>query len=177
MINDWLNWVFNEVPAPVLIIGSTVIFAFMGTMALIVRSKSAKRPASAKKILLPPIMMSTGALMFLFDPFKVPWTHVLEASVVGLLFSVILIKTSKFETLEGDIYLKPSKAFIFILVGLLIFRVIAKLILSSSIDVGELAGMFFLLAFAMIVPWRIAMYVQFQKLNRRLKTAALRSEG
>nr|WP_040228762.1 cytochrome c biogenesis protein CcdC [Bhargavaea cecembensis] len=163
---------FDEVPAPVLIIGSTVAFAFMGTMALIVRSKSAKRPASARKILLPPVMMSTGALMFLFEPFRVPWAHVLEAALVGLLFSIVLIKTSKFETVGDDIYLKPSKAFIFILVGLLIFRVVAKLILSSSIDVGELAGMFFLLAFAMIVPWRIAMYIQFQKLNRQRSLAA-----
>ncbi|WP_076757659.1 CcdC family protein [Edaphobacillus lindanitolerans] len=173
MINDWINQVFEEVPAPVLIIGSTVAFAFMGIMALIVRSRSAKRPASARKILLPPVMMSSGALMFLFDPFKVPWTHVLEAALVGLLFSVILIRTSKFETIGEEIYLKPSKAFIYILVGLLIFRVIAKLILSSSIDVGELAGMFFLLAFAMIVPWRIAMYVQYEKLNRRMKRSAL----
>ena len=58
------------------------------------------------------------------------------------------------------------------LAGLLILRVAGKLILSSTIDVGELAGMFFLLAFGMIVPWRIAMYLQYKKLQSRIGAAA-----
>ena len=61
--------------------------------------------------------------------------------------------------------MKPSKAFIFILVGLLAVRVALKSYLSQSIDLAELSGMFFLLAFAMIVSWRIAMYRSFTKLE------------
>ena len=61
--------------------------------------------------------------------------------------------------------MKPSKAFIFILVGLLAVRVALKSYLSQSIDLAELSGMFFLLAFAMIVSWRIAMYRSFTKLK------------
>uniref|UniRef100_UPI0020BD9080 CcdC family protein n=1 Tax=Lysinibacillus sp. D4A3_S15 TaxID=2941227 RepID=UPI0020BD9080 len=78
----------------------------------------------------------------------------------------ILIATSKFEVKGQDIYLKRSEAFVFILFGLLIFRVVAKMILSNSIDVGELAGMFWILAFAMLVPWRIAMLLQFKKIKK-----------
>ncbi|MDC7286123.1 cytochrome c biogenesis protein CcdC, partial [Bifidobacterium thermophilum] len=73
---------------------------------------------------------------------------------------------TKFEIRENDIYLKRSKAFIFILIGLLLIRIIAKSILSTSIDVGELAGMFWILAFSMIVPWRIAMYFSFRKMQQ-----------
>ncbi|HSO58454.1 MAG TPA: CcdC protein domain-containing protein, partial [Paenisporosarcina sp.] len=43
-----------------------------------------------------------------------------------------------------------------------------KIILSSTIDVGELSGMFWLLAFGMIVPWRIAMLLQYKKLEKTI---------
>ncbi len=42
------------------------------------------------------------------------------------------------------------------------------MILSSSIDVGELAGMFWILAFAMLLPWRIAMLIQFKKIKKTI---------
>lgn len=147
---------------------STIAAVGMGALALFVRMKAAKSPTSAKKIILPPIFMSTGALMFIFPMFRVPLPQVLEALTVGMLFSILLIKTSKFEIRDNDIYLKRSKAFVYILVGLLVVRLVAKLILSASIDVGELGGMFWILAFGMIVPWRIAMYIQYRKLHREL---------
>ncbi|MBU5222358.1 cytochrome c biogenesis protein CcdC, partial [Vibrio cholerae] len=59
---------------------------------------------------------------------------------------------------------KRSKAFVFILIGLLVVRIVFKTYLSQSLDLGQLSGMFFLLAFAMIVSWRIAMYRSFTKL-------------
>ncbi|TKC18762.1 CcdC family protein [Robertmurraya kyonggiensis] len=141
---------------------------FMAIFAMVVRMKSAKKPVSAKKIILPPIFMSTGALMFIFPVFRVTPIEVVEAVAVGLLFSTLLIKTSKFEIRDNDVYLKPSKAFIYILVGLLVIRIIAKLVLSSTIDVGQLGGMFWILAFGMIVPWRIAMFIKFKKLQQQL---------
>ncbi|RFU70374.1 cytochrome c biogenesis protein CcdC [Peribacillus saganii] len=147
---------------------STGFAIFMAILVMFIRMKAAKRPVSAKKIILPPIFMSTGALMFIHPMFRVTLLEVLEALTVGILFSILLIKTSNFEIKDKHIYLKRSKAFVFILIGLLIIRVIAKLILSSSIDVGELSGMFWILAFGMIVPWRIAMYLQYKKLENEL---------
>lgn len=141
---------------------------FMAIIAMVVRMKSAKKPVSAKKIILPPIFMSTGALMFIFPVFRVTPIEIVEAVTVGLLFSTLLIKTSKFEIRDNDVYLQPSKAFIYILVGLLVIRIIAKLVLSSTIDVGQLGGMFWLLAFGMIVPWRIAMFINFKKIQQQL---------
>ena len=76
--------------------------------------------------------------------------------------------TSRFEIKEEQIYIKRSKAFVFVLLGLIIVRTLLKFILSSSVDVGEIGGMFFLIAFSMIVPWRVAMYVQYKKLERNL---------
>lgn len=158
----------EQIPSQWLIIGSTIVAVVMGTFVMTVRARSAKKPASAKKIILPPLFMSTGALMFVFEFFRVHPIQIAESIGVGLLFSAVLIWTSRFEVKEGAIYLKPSKAFMFILIGLLIVRLIAKLILSSTIHVGELSGMFWLLAFGMIVPWRIAMLLQYKKLEKTL---------
>lgn len=147
---------------------STIGAIGMGMLAMIVRMKAAKKPASARKIILPPIFMSTGALMFIFPMFRVSFLQVIEALAIGMLFSILLIRTSKFEIRDQDIYLKRSKAFIYILVGLLAVRIIAKMVLSATIDVGELGGMFWIIAFGMIVPWRIAMYLEYKKLHREL---------
>lgn len=158
--------IFTKVPPMYLIIGSTFIALFMGTLAAFVRSKAVKRPASLKTIVLPPLFMSTGALMFIFKEFRVPPLQIVEAIGVGMLFSLILIRTTNFEIRNDEIYMKRSKAFVFILFGLLIIRLVGKLVLSSTIDVGELGGMFWILAFGMIVPWRIAMLIKFKKLEK-----------
>ncbi len=144
---------------------SSAVALFMAITVLIVRLKAAKKPVNLKKIILPPIFMSTGALMFMFPMFRLTGVEVLEAVLVGMVFSIFLIKTSSFEVRNNEIYIKRSKAFAFILIGLLIVRLVAKWLLSSSIDVGQLGGMFFLLAFAMIVPWRISMYLQYRKIH------------
>lgn len=104
--------------------------------------------------------------MFIFEEFRVPPLQVLEALAVGMLFSIILIKTTNFQRRDGDIYMKRSKAFLFILFGLLIVRLIGKLMLSNTIDVGELGGMFWILAFGMIVPWRIGMLIKYNRLKQ-----------
>ncbi|WP_033541563.1 CcdC family protein [Planococcus sp. CAU13] len=162
---------FSSIPPEVYLIVTTVGAMLMGILAMVVRSRAAKKPASVKKILLPPLFMSTGALMFIFPFFRVAPLQIAEALAAGIVFSAVLIWTSKFEIKDGEIYLKQSKAFIFILVGLLLLRVAAKVVLSSTIDVGELAGMFWILAFGMIIPWRIAMYLQFKKITEKNKSA------
>lgn len=160
-----IETIFTKVPPVYLIIGSTAVALFMGIMALIVRTKAAKKPVTAKRIILPPLFMSTGALMFVFEEFRVASPQIVEALIIGALFSIILIRTTGFEQKENGIYVKRSKAFLFILLGLLIIRLAGKLLLSNTIDVGELGGMFWILAFGMIVPWRIGMLVKFNKMN------------
>ncbi|QHJ71415.1 CcdC family protein [Planococcus halotolerans] len=162
---------FEQIPPEVYLVITTIGAVFMGIFAIFVRSRSAKKPASVKKILLPPLFMSTGALMFIFPFFRVEPPQIAEALAAGIIFSVVLIWTSKFEERDGEIYLKQSRAFIFILIGLLLVRLLAKVILSSTIDIGELAGMFWILAFGMIIPWRLAMYLQFKKLAEKNKSA------
>jgi len=160
--------VFGAIPSQLLVLVSSVGAIFMAVFVMFVRLRSQKKPINEKKIIIPPIAMSTGALMFIFEEFRVAPLQILEATVIGVLFSTVLIATSKFEARDGEIYLKRSKAFVFILIGLLILRIILKLIFSNSLDVGELGGMFFILAWSMIIPWRLAMLVQYKKLKKTM---------
>ncbi|WP_407657976.1 CcdC family protein [Lederbergia citri] len=142
----------------------SILAVMMSIGVIFIRMKASHKPVSAKKIILPPVFMSTGALMFISPYFRVTSMEIVEAIVVGMLFSILLIKTSKFEVRDNAVYLKRSKAFAFILIGLLLVRIVAKSILSQQIEVGQLSGMFWILAFGMIVPWRIAMLIQYKKL-------------
>jgi membrane protein CcdC involved in cytochrome C biogenesis len=151
------------------LVASTVVAAFMAVTMIFVRLKAAKKPSSVKKIMLPPLFMSTGALMFIFPEFQIQWLQVLEAVCVGMICSIFLIKTSKFEIRDNAIYLIPSKSFVFILFGLLIFRICIKLLIGSTISVGETSGMFFLLAFGMIATWRLSMLYKYLQLEKTMK--------
>jgi len=53
----------KELPTQFWVIASTIFVVFMGVSAMLMRAKSAKKPASAKKIMIPPVAMSTGASM------------------------------------------------------------------------------------------------------------------
>lgn len=140
----------------------------MAVMMTFVRLRAAQRPTSAKRIILPPLFMSTGALMFILPEFRVAGAQVIEALIVGMLFSIFLIRTTKFKKKQGAIYLIPSKAFIFILFGLLIVRIVIKIIIGSHISFGETSGMFFLLAFGMILTWRIAMLYKYYRIKSNM---------
>ena len=147
---------------------STIAAVIMALGVIAIRMKASKKPATLKKIILPPIFMSTGALMYVFEPFRLTGIEMIEAVLLGMFFSFFLIMTSRFEIKDEQIYIKRSKAFVFVLLGLIVVRTLLKFILSSSIDIGEIGGMFFLIAFSMIVPWRLSMYYQYKKLERNL---------
>lgn len=147
---------------------SIIITFIFGTGIIFIRMKASTRPATVKGILIPPIMMSTGALMFVIPYFWVTPIDILEAVVLGLIFSLVLIATTKFVAKNNFIYIKRTKSFPIILMALLLLRIFLKYWISGSVDVSELPGMFWIMAFAMIVPWRIAMYFQFKTAERRL---------
>ncbi|UJS28922.1 cytochrome c biogenesis protein CcdC [Macrococcoides canis] len=151
---------------------SMLVALFMGVAVIVVRMKAQNYPTNIKKIILPPFFMSTGALMYIFPYFRLTTMEMIEAVFVGMFFSVFLIFTSNFEVKDNKIYMKRSKLFPLILITLLVIRSVMKFFLSSAIHPGELAGMFFLLAFSMIVPWRIAMYIKYKKIARTIDNSS-----
>ena len=137
----------------------------MGLLISFIRVKASAKPTNAKKILIPPFAMSTGMLQFLYPASRLTWTEVAEALIVGMIFSVFLIKTSNFYEAEGQIYLQRSKAFFIVLFGILLVRTVAKFVIGGQIDIFETGGIFYLVAFGMIVPWRIAMYLKYKQVK------------
>lgn len=140
----------------------------MALIVIYVRTKKSKEPTSIKKILLPPVFMSTGSIMFLYPPMQVHVLYAIESLIVGMIFSIPLILTSNFEVKGKEIFLKRSKSFVFILLGLLILRTIIKFFVGDVISVYETGGLFYILAIGMIFPWRIAMYLRFKQTQKVL---------
>lgn len=145
-------------------IGSIV----MAIIALMVRLRRANKPTSLKQIILPPLFMSTGSIMFFYPPMHVHIGYAIESLITGMVFSIPLILTSKFEIKENEIFLKRSKAFFFILLGLFVIRLVAKIYIEEYISIYETGALFYILAVGMIFPWRIAMALKFKQLHRSL---------
>lgn len=139
----------------------------MATVVIFLRMRRQKKPVSAKSIILPPFFMATGFAMFFFPEATTPPMYDFTAFLVGVVFSVPLIMTSRFEIVGQDVYLKRSKAFFIILMGLLIIRLIIKLVINDSFTPIQTGGLFFLLAFGMLVPWRIAMLYMYRQLTKK----------
>ncbi len=147
----------------------TVLALCMAVFWNIYRVKETAKPVTLKKIILPPLFMSSGALMYVVPVFRLSYEEILEAMILGLICSIFLIKTSKFEIKDNRIYLQRSKAFLIVILTLFVVRTGIKVLLSSTIDYGALSGMFFLVAFVMIVSWRIAMLIGYKKMEKELQ--------
>ncbi|SFJ09848.1 CcdC family protein [Thermoflavimicrobium dichotomicum] len=143
----------------------------MAVTVLFFRLRATKKPTSAKKILIPPLGMSTGFLMFLYPPTHIPLWWAGLAFLAGMVFlSTPLIKTSQLEIKNNQVYLKHSRAFVLVLVVLLIIRFSLHNYIEQHISIFQTAALFFILAFGMILPWRLVMYYKYRKLMKQLHT-------
>jgi len=147
-----------------------LLSAVFALLVIGVRLKAANRPTSERKIIIPPLGMSTGFAMFLFPFMRVPLLWGIAAFLTGAaFFSYPLIRTSRFEARDGQIYLKRSKAFIAILLVLLVIRLILHDYVEQFVSLPQTGALFFLLAFGMLLPWRIAMLLGYRKIQRSIQ--------
>jgi membrane protein CcdC involved in cytochrome C biogenesis len=146
---------------PVLALSSLV-----GAAAVLAwRVRESRTPVTARKILIPPLGMSTGLFMFVVPATRIPWTWGLAAFLAGVVFfSYPLIHTSELTRVGGDVMMRRSRAFLWILLGLLALRVALRTYVESLISPMQTGSLFFLLAFGMILPWRLAMYRRYRAL-------------
>ncbi len=152
---------------------STVVIVVGALAVIVIRLQAAKKPTSIKKIIMPPIGMSTGFLMFISPLFRMPWTYALMAFLAGCVLSLPLIATSHMQSQDGDIYLKRSPAFILVLLGLLIVRLFLHTYLQRFITIPQTGGLFFILAFGMILPWRVAMLLRYRAFTQKVEVLRL----
>lgn len=144
----------------------SLVTSIIGAIAVMVwRVREARTAVSARKIIIPPLGMATGFCMFLAPPFRVPWTWAMLAFLAGALaLAYPLLRTSRL-ILDGDtVMAQRSHAFFAVVIVLGGIRVAARNYLDSVLTVQQTAGLFFILAFGMILRWRTAMYLQYRAL-------------
>lgn len=152
-----------HVPVPQLTL--TLGAMMTAVMAIVVRMRATDKPVNAKKLLLPPVGMSTGFLMFVVPAMRIPLLWGIVAFAAGaLLFAYPLIRFSKLERRGAEVFLVRSKAFIFILVGLLAVRLLLRGVIEQYVTLPQTGAVFFVVAFGMLLPWRLAMYRKFRRL-------------
>ncbi len=138
----------------------------VGGLAVVVwRIQETRTPVTARKILIPPLAMSTGFCMFVMPAMRVPWTWAVVAYLVGALaLSYPLERTSSLERVGDVIYMRRSHGFLVILLGLLALRLLLHNYVGAMMPPKQTAAVFFILAFGMISRWRASMYRQFRAL-------------
>ena len=133
---------------------------------LIWRYRETSTPVTLRKLIIPPLGMSTGLCMFIAPETRVPWFWALGAFLLGaLVFSVPLARSSKLIR-EGDTMLmKRSPLFLVLLLGLVAVRFALRSWIEVYWSQLQTGALFFLLALGAVVRWRLALVMEFKKLT------------
>lgn len=130
------------------------------------RVRETRRALTVPAIILPPLGMSTGFLMFVVPDFRVPIAWALLAFLAGFfLFSYPLVRTSVLTRVGDQVLLRGSRAFLVVILALAALRLALHEYIGHYITPMQTAGIFFILAFGMIVRWRAHMLAGYRALS------------
>ena len=140
------------------VVGAAVVMAW--------RVREGRTAVTARKIIIPPLGMATGFCMFLAPAFRIPWLWAGCAFLLGATaLAYPLLRTSRLVR-EGDaIMMKRSNAFFLVVIVLAVVRIFARTYIDRYIDIRQTGALFFILAFGMILHWRLRMYFQYRQLT------------
>lgn len=156
-----------DLNSPILQIGSTVGMLVMALAVIFIRMKASRRPVTVKKIIIPPLGMTTGFMMFVVPEVRIPVLWAAIAFLIGwFIFSYPLIRGTKFEKKNDQVFIQRSRSFVFILLGLLTVRLLLHSYIEEFISLPQTGALFFLLAYGMITHWRLSMYRQYKQITR-----------
>jgi membrane protein CcdC involved in cytochrome C biogenesis len=144
--------------------------ALIGTLAILAwRVRESRRPVSLRSLIIPPLGMSTGFSMFAMPAFRIPWTWGVAAFVLGaMVFAYPLVASPQLTVEDGLIMMRRSRWFLVVILGLAAVRLGLRQYISSIISVQQTAGLFFVLAFGMIVRWRTTLLMEYRRLTHPL---------
>lgn len=129
------------------------------------RVHETRRAITPPAIIIPPLAMSTGFMMFIVPMMRIPWLWAISAFLLGfLVLSWPLVSSTRLEPRDGVVWMKRSRAFLMILLVLLAIRLALHDYIGHIISPLQTASLFYLLAFGMIVRWRLVMYLQYQRI-------------
>ncbi len=146
----------------------TAVVSVVGLCGVLLwRVREGRTAVTVKKLVMPPVGMATGFCMFLVPLFRVPWTWALAAFLMGaIVLAYPLLLTSSLRR-EGDsIMMKRSSAFFAVVIVLAAVRYFARGYLDKYLTLEQTGGLFFILAFGMILRWRMHLLSMYMKLTR-----------
>jgi membrane protein CcdC involved in cytochrome C biogenesis len=150
----------------------SVLVAGAGAVAVIIwRLRETRTAVSLRKIIIPPLGMATGFSMFVDSAFRVPWTWALIAFLTGaVVLAWPLLLTTRLEREGETVRMKRSSAFLLVILVLAGIRFFARGYFDHILTAQQTAGIFFILAFGMILIWRAKMLVDYRRLTSNLST-------
>ena len=148
----------------------SVASAVLGFFAVLAwRVREGRSAVTLRKIVIPPLGMATGFCMFIAPPFRVPWVWAGAALLIGGIFLAWpLVRTSRL-AIQGDkVMMHRSASFFIVMILLAIIRILAHSYLDRFMSVTQTAGLFFILAFGMILRWRMSMLFEYRRITSRI---------
>ena len=146
---------------------TSILVSLAGLIAVTTwRLREVRTAVSLRKIIIPPLGMATGFSMFFVPAFRIPWAWAGAAFLIGLVaLSPPLLLTTRLIRVGSAIMMKRSSAFLAVLFILAAVRFLARGYFDTILTVQQSAGLFFILAFGMIVCWRAKLLIDFRKLT------------
>jgi membrane protein CcdC involved in cytochrome C biogenesis len=147
-------------------IGS-VLVSLAGLAAVTMwRLRESRTAVSLRKIVIPPLGMATGFSMFFVPGFRIPLQWAGIAFLIGAsALSVPLLLTTRLERRGDTVMMKRSSAFLAVVFVLAAIRFVAHGYFDTILTGQQTAGIFFILAFGMIICWRAKMLFDFRRLT------------
>ena len=152
----------------------SIFVSLAGLVAVLMwRLREARSAVSLKKIIIPPLGMATGFSMFVVPAFRIPWAWAGLAFLIGALaLAWPLLLTTRLERQGEAVMMKRSSAFLMVLLVLAAIRFFARGYFDTILTTQQTAGIFFILAFGMIVVWRAKLLMDFRRLTADFQPTA-----
>lgn len=147
--------------------GPAVAGSIIGLIGVLVwRVKEAQSAVSIKKIVIPPLGMATGFSMFIVPAFRIPFLWAAIAFLIGAIgLAYPLLLTSRLVRQGDVVMMQRSHAFFTVILALAAIRLLARGYFDKLLTVQQTGALFFVLAFGMIVRWRMQMFLEYRRLT------------
>jgi membrane protein CcdC involved in cytochrome C biogenesis len=147
--------------------GASIFVSLAGLVGVIAwRLREARTAVTLRKIVIPPLGMATGFSMFFVPAFRVHWAWAAAAFLIGYVaLAYPLLLTTRLIRQGDVVMMKRSSAFLAVILILAAVRFFARGYFDTIVTTQQSAGIFFILAFGMIVRWRTSLLLDFRRLT------------
>jgi membrane protein CcdC involved in cytochrome C biogenesis len=145
----------------------TAVVSLVGLAGVLAwRVREGRTAVTMKKIVMPPIGMATGFCMFFVPQCRVPFLWGLGAFLTGaVVLAFPLLLTSDLHLQNGVVMMKRSSAFFSVIIVLAVVRYLARGYFDRFLSLEQTGSLFYLLAFGMILRWRLKLVLAYRALT------------